>query len=121
MSVKNKLVLVSRKLFPDKSHAGTAAPLVVKKPDNHPDWLEAVIRDVRNWEVPDADQLYHAFDSFLEAQSAPIEAIDKQQLERIMSGREIIQRLIEIAPDLFEKALTRYPFDTGFYLDGREK
>ena len=122
------IMKMTRKLFPDKSqvhrnahHAGTAASVVIKMPDDHPDWLEAVIQDVRNWEVPDIDQLDHAFDGFLEAQSAPIEEIDRQQLERILRGRELVQRLLEIAPDLFEKALQRYPLDTGYYLDGGAK
>jgi hypothetical protein len=120
MNVKSKLVRVSRGLLPARTHAGSAAPVVVREKEDCPEWLEAIIDDVRDWEVPDSDQLAHAFDGYMASLSAPIEALEQEQQERILRGRQLIQRLSEIAPDLFEKALQRYPMDTGYYLEKEE-
>ncbi len=109
---------IFRKLFRQKNYAGTAPPLPKREADNPPEWLEPILMDARNLEIPDSDQLDHAFNGFLDSLHAPIEKIEAQISGQIFEGREIVQRTLEIAPDFFEKSLKRYPLDTGHYIDG---
>ena len=95
------------KIFGRKSHAGTAAPFSDPEPDKRPDWLKPIIQDIQDWETPDSDQIEYAFMGYQADLNAPIEKLDKELADKILEGREVVQRCIEIAPDLFEKVLRR--------------
>lgn len=107
--------------FRKKNHAGTAVPFTSPEPNKMPDWLRPLIQDVRDWEAPDGDQLEHSFMGYQADLDAPIEKLDKELADKTMEGREVVQRCIEIAPDLFEKVLRRYPNGTGYHIEGDKK
>ncbi len=105
---------IFRQLFRQKSHIGTSAPAqIIRREENH-EWLAPILEDVKRLELPDHDQLDHAFQGYLDELHAPFEAHDEAIETLVLEAREIVQRVLEIAPDLFDKAMRRSPLDNAY-------
>ncbi len=96
-----------------------AAPVPIPRAaDGVAAYLVPLVKTVKeDWETPDAEQYDHAYRRYLEEILEPIEdmqdALDEKQL--LFSLK--LQRMIEIAPDLFDKALRRHSLETGYFIE----
>lgn len=82
-----------------------------------PSYLAPLTETVEeSWEAPDAAQYQHSFDDYLHELLAPIaeleDALEQQRLQFHLK----VERMMEIAPDLFEKALRKSGLETGYLI-----
>jgi hypothetical protein len=96
-----------------------APPLpVVSATQNAPDYLQPIVEVVEeNWELPASDQFDHAFNLFVEELLRPIEMMEDDFADRQLVLQGHVQRMVEIAPDLFDKAMRRTPFESGYFIE----
>lgn len=71
-----------------------------------------------NWELPASEQFDHAFHFFMVESLRPIEAMEEDFADKKLLLRSRVQRMVEIAPDLFDKALRRTPYESGYLIEG---
>ena len=82
------------------------------------EWLRPLVMTVeQGWEAPDADQYDHAFQGYLETILDPIAELESALEEKQLVFRLKLQRMIEIAPDLFDRALRRSAFEAGYFIE----
>ncbi len=107
-------------LIPKKTVPVLAPPARLKRASNDaPAYLQALVRAVEeSWEAPDAAQYENCFDHYVEALLEPLTEEHLSIEETLALFRSKVERMIEIAPDLFEKALRRSPLETGYFIDG---
>ena len=105
--------------FPKPRPKNEALPIHSERAsDGAADYLQPIVRAIEEtWEAPDPDQFDHAYQGYLEALFAPIELLESEHAEQTDLFRFQLQRMIEIAPDLFEKALRRSAYETGYLID----
>lgn len=83
------------------------------------DYLHPIIEVVEeNWELPASEQFDHAFHFFMVESLQPIEAMEEDFADKKLLLRSHVQRMVEIAPDLFDKALRRTPYESGYLIEG---
>lgn len=86
--------------------------------DGAPDYLQPIVRTVEeSWEAPDPDQFDNAYQGYLEELLPPVDQLEGELAEKTDQFRFQMQRMIEIAPDLFEKALRRSAYETGHLIE----
>lgn len=82
------------------------------------EWLRPLVMAVeQGWEAPDADQYDHAFQGYLDTILDPIAELEAALEEKQLVFRLKLQRMIEIAPDLFDRALRRSAFEAGYFIE----
>lgn len=101
------------------SRAVDAAPKPVRLKDAiKADYLVRLTQPFEeSWEAPASEQFEHAFQAYVDDLLAPAEALDDELAEKKVLLRGHVQRMVEIAPDLFDKAMRRTPFETGFFIE----
>ena len=67
-----------------------------------------------NWEAPDAAQYQHSFDGYLHDLLTPIAGLEDELEAKRLQFRLKVERMIEIAPDLFDKALRKSGLEVGY-------
>lgn len=83
------------------------------------DYLQPIVEVVEeNWELPASEQFDHAFHFFMVESLRPIEAMEEDFANKQLLLRSHVQRMVEIAPDLFDKALRRTPYESGYLIEG---
>ena len=107
------------RIFRRKKAALEAAPAPVSRgAQSVPLYIEPVVLTVEEtWEEPDPDQYDHAYQGYLDDLQKPIESIETAIEEKAAVFRCTVERMVEIAPDFFEKALARSAFETGYFID----
>ena len=97
-----------------------AAPFpVVTAAQSAPDYLRSIVEAVEDgWELPASEQYDHAFHFYMADLLRPIEAMEEDFADKQLLLRSHVQRMVEIAPDLFDKALRRTPFESGYLIEG---
>ncbi len=96
----------------------TASALINSAAKLLPDYLQEVVRTVEvNWEEPDSDQYDHAYQGYLEEQQTPFLKLELIRAQKVARAKHIAERMIEIAPEYFEKALSRSAFETGYFIE----
>lgn len=110
------------RIFGRKKTEIEAAPVpVVRASRGAPTYLTSLVKTVEeSWEIPDAGQYDHAYQGYLGEILEPIEDMQGALDEKHLLFRLKLQRMIEIAPDLFEKALRRHALETGYFIEGSE-
>ena len=100
-----------------------APPLAVASASQSaPDYLMPIVEVVEeSWELPCADQFDHAFRLYVEALLRPIETMDDEFADQQLVLFGHVQRMVEIAPDLFDKAMRRTPFETGYFIESEKQ
>ena len=96
-----------------------AAPAPSKRAaQSVPHYLKLIVRTVEElWEKPDPNQYDGAYQDYLIDLQKPIEEIETAIEEKTVLFRCTVERMVEIAPDLFEKALGRSAFETDYFID----
>lgn len=104
-----------------KSHTRVEAPVALMRPapETLPAYLSPLLTAVEDdWEAPDAGQYQHSFECYLADRLTPLGDMQDALEEQKLLFRLKVERMIEIAPDLFDKVLRRSGFETGFLIDG---
>ena len=74
---------------------------------SYPRFAYRIIRCViESWEEPQAEQYENAYEEFIQELSAPARALQRQRRAQIVRITTKIDRMKELAPDLFERALS---------------
>lgn len=92
---------------PAKGIAGTASDHLAQLIDQFEE----------SWEAPAGEQFEHVFQAYTEELLAPVAALDDELAEKKVELRGHVQRMVELAPDLFDKAMRRTPYRTGFFIE----
>lgn len=80
-----------------------------------PHYLKPIVATVEeNWEAPDAAQYQHSFDGYLHDLLMPIAGLEDELEAKRLQFRLKVERMIEIAPDLFDKALRKNGLHVGY-------
>ena len=103
---KKKIHTVEAPVVPQDRSSDAASPYL--KP------LVAWVEE--HWEVPPAEQYEHSYQGYLEEITDPIEGLEDRLEEKELLLRLKVQRMIEIAPDLFEKALRCNGVETQYFI-----
>jgi hypothetical protein len=84
-----------------------------------PVYLKPIVSTVQEtWEEPDAAQYQHSFDGYIHDILTPIATLEDDLEAQRLQLRLKIERMMEIAPDLFEKALRKSGLETDYLLEG---
>lgn len=84
-----------------------------------PAYLQPLVATVEEtWEAPDPAQFESSLDGFTEELLRPLSEEELRIAEERALFRSTVERMIEIAPDFFEKALRRSAFETGYFIQG---
>ncbi len=85
-----------------------------------PDYLRPIVLTVgETWEIPDADQYDYAREGYVEQLQKPFLKLEKDRRLKTVLVTHKVERMIELAPEFFEKALSRSNFETGYFIGGR--
>lgn len=101
------------------SRSSSDAPVFVepKASKTTPSYLTPLTATVaENWEAPDAAQYQHSFDGYLQELLLPIAGLEDDLEAQQLQFRLKVERMIEIAPDLFDKALRKSGLETGYLI-----
>ena len=83
--------------------------------DTAPADLKPIVATVEEgWEAPDAAQYQHSFDGYIHDTLLPIAALEDELEAQRLQFRLKVERMIEIAPDLFDKALRKSGLEVGY-------
>ncbi|WP_316861071.1 hypothetical protein [uncultured Cohaesibacter sp.] len=106
-----------------KKVTATATPApVIKASQEVPDYLGDIVAQVEeHWESVDPEQFDHALEAFNEANFIPLEMLETDLEKQGLELRNVLQRMIEVAPDFFDKALRRSGWESGYLLDGEAR
>ena len=86
-----------------------------------PAYLLPIVLTVEDtWEAPDADQYDHAREGYLEHLQQPFLELEKDRQALAVLVTHKVEQMIELAPDFFEKALSRSAFETGYFIERGE-
>lgn len=84
-----------------------------------PSHLKPLVLTVEEtWEAPDPAQYENALQDHMAALLEPLDEQERSIEEKRVLFRRTVERMVEIAPDLFEKALARSAFETGYFIGG---
>ncbi len=99
-----------------------AAPIPVSTvTQSVPTYLKPIVLAVEEaWEAPDADQYDHARAGYLEHLQQPFLELEKDRQALAVLVTHKVEQMIELAPDFFEKALSRSAFETGYFIERGE-
>jgi hypothetical protein len=82
-----------------------------------PAYLKPIVATVEeNWEAPDAAQYQHSFDGYIHETLLPIAELEDELEAQRLQFRLKVERMIEIAPDLFDKALRKSGLEVGYLI-----
>ena len=83
-----------------------------------PVYLQSILLTVaETWETPSPDQYDHARQGYIEHLQQPFLKLEKiRQIKTVLVTHKM-ERMIELAPDFFEKALSRSAFETGYFIE----
>lgn len=85
--------------------------------DTAPSYLKTLVATVEEtWEAPDAAQYQHSFDGYLQETLLPIAQLEDELEAQRLQFRLKVERMIEIAPDLFDKALRKSGLEVGYFV-----
>ncbi|MEM6914118.1 MAG: hypothetical protein AAF511_09085 [Pseudomonadota bacterium] len=96
-----------------------SAPLFVQPTatENAPAYLKTIVGTVEEtWEAPDAAQYQHSFDGYIQDTLLPIAQLEDELEAQRLQFRLKVERMIEIAPDLFDKALRKSGLEVGYFV-----
>ncbi len=103
----------------DRNPKTQTAPALSKSPvQTVRSYIKPLVLTVEEtWEAPDSDQYDHAYQGYLEELHRPIDAIEQEIQQKLAAFRCKVEQMVEIAPDLFDKALSRSAFETGYLIE----
>ena len=82
-------------------------------------YLKPIVLTVEEtWEIPDADQYDYAREGYVEYLQQPFIKLEKERRLKTVLVTHKVERMIELAPEFFEKALSRSAFETGYFIEG---
>lgn len=103
-------------LKPDAEILPEDAPVIANR---SPSYLTPIVQVIEeNWELPAQEQFDHACRQFLEELLQPIEQMEDEFADRQLELISHVQAMVQIAPDLFDKAMRRTPYETGYLIKG---
>jgi hypothetical protein len=73
-----------------------------------------------SWEEIGGEQFEAAFEAFVDDLNEPVEAMEDELADKTIELRTQVQRMMEVAPDLFDKALKNSPHHSGFITSQEE-
>ena len=83
-----------------------------------PAFLQSIVLTVaETWETPSPDQYDHARHGYVEHLQQPFLKLEKARQLKTVLAMHKVERMIELAPDFFEKALSRSAFETGYFIE----
>jgi len=105
----------------NKSKFKTAPAPSKRAAQSTPAYLNPIVLTVEEtWETPDADQYDYARESYVEHLQKPFLKLETDRRLKTVLVTHKVERMIELAPDFFEKALSRSAFETGYFIEGRK-
>ena len=96
-----------------------AAPLLTQPTATQaaPAYLKPLVATVEEaWEAPDAAQYQHSFNGYIHETLLPIAELEDALEAQRLQFRLKVERMIEIAPDLFDKALRKSGLEVGYLM-----
>lgn len=95
-----------------------AAPIAaLRRGQVLPEYLKSLVATVEeDWELPDPAQYQNCLEQYLDDILLPLSEMEEALDDKRIQFRIKVQRMREIAPDLFEKALRRTAFEAGYLL-----
>ena len=83
-----------------------------------PAYLQSIILTVaESWNAPDPGQYDHARQGYIEHLQQPFLKLEKIRQVKTVLVTHKVERMIELAPEYFEKALGRSAFETGYFIE----
>ncbi|MBO6814525.1 MAG: hypothetical protein JJ891_06675 [Rhizobiaceae bacterium] len=105
--------------FPKQQANGTAHVETVSRNTN--ERITVLARQLEeSWEEIGGEQFEAAFETFVVDLNEPIEAMEDELADKTIELRTQVQRMMEVAPDLFDKALKNSPHHSGFITSQEE-
>ncbi|MFN3226828.1 MAG: hypothetical protein ACE360_11335 [Hyphomicrobiales bacterium] len=95
------------------------APVVFepKAAKSAPNYLTAIVSNVEeNWEQPDPAQYQYGFEGYIQDILGPIAELEDELEQQQLQLRLKIERMMEIAPDLFDKALRKSGLEIRYFI-----
>jgi len=107
----------SRRIFRNKTPRIQASTPAVKP---QPNFLRPLVRTVlENWETPAPEQYGHGFEEYLESIKQPIGALEKEKRTKTVLLIHTVERMMELAPDFYERAISRAGLDQQKLIEWR--
>ena len=101
------------------SRVTSATPVPLRhRGDEIPAYLKPLVLTVEeDWEAPDPAQFQNALQAYVEDLLEPLDGMERALDEKRVLFRCKVERMMELAPEFFEKALARSAFEAGIFIE----
>lgn len=102
----------------NKSKAKAAPASIIDATQSVPAYLQSIVLSVaETWHSPDPNQYDHARQGFVDHLQNPFLKLEKSRQLKTVLVTHKVERMIELAPNFFERALSRSAFETGYFIE----
>lgn len=101
----------------NKHNNETDAKAITFMGEEYPEYMRGIIEAIERGEAPKHEQLEYAYEKFVEHITNPLRQMDQDQHELWLRARSVAERMIELAPEFFDRALRRHPRETAYFIE----